>query len=395
VSQSCWHRGVFVGKNEAGKSAVFRGLSKLNPSDGEKYDGLKEFPRKLYTDEFKQQDWPVASGKFLLEEAEKTELEAMCSFLKDVREVTCTRHYSWNLEIEFGKDLNLPDISKNYLLGELDKIKKSVEGLTGPEGKGDDLKKLKDKIVAHLEQKKDQIQKSNPNLEQLKQIFDVAISTVRSNTTEVWQKELIDSSIRGLEKILTEIEQHQTLDKAKKWAEDKLPQFIYFGKYDVIDSAVYLPTFVTEVATSQKKPRVRTTYCLFRHVGLDIAKFAGLAQQKNPNQKETEELRRQVDERAILASSASNAMTNKFADWYEQRQHKFRYQVDGDYFRIWVSDDLDPSEIELDQRSLGMQYFFSFFTVFLVEAKEEHRESILLLDEPALCANMTGTLPLC
>jgi predicted ATPase len=24
---------VFVGKNEAGKSAVFRGLSKLNPSD--------------------------------------------------------------------------------------------------------------------------------------------------------------------------------------------------------------------------------------------------------------------------------------------------------------------------------------------------------------------------
>jgi predicted ATPase len=36
---------VFVGKNESGKSALFRGLSKLNPSDGEKYDGLKEFPR--------------------------------------------------------------------------------------------------------------------------------------------------------------------------------------------------------------------------------------------------------------------------------------------------------------------------------------------------------------
>ena len=43
---------AFVGKNEAGKSALFRGLSKINPSDGEKYDGLKEFPRRRYASEF-------------------------------------------------------------------------------------------------------------------------------------------------------------------------------------------------------------------------------------------------------------------------------------------------------------------------------------------------------
>ena len=65
---------AFVGKNEAGKSAWFRGLSKLNPSDGEKYDGLKEFPRRRYTDEFKQQDWPVASGRFELSDQDKQAL---------------------------------------------------------------------------------------------------------------------------------------------------------------------------------------------------------------------------------------------------------------------------------------------------------------------------------
>jgi len=43
---NCGNLTCFVGKNEAGKSAIFRGLSKLNPSDGEKYDGLKEFPRR-------------------------------------------------------------------------------------------------------------------------------------------------------------------------------------------------------------------------------------------------------------------------------------------------------------------------------------------------------------
>ena len=56
----------------------------------------------------------------------------------------------------------------------------------------------------------------------------------------------------------------------------------------------------------------------------------------------------------------------------------------GDYLRIWVSDDLDPSPIELDQRSQGMQYFFSFYVIFLVEAKGAHADSILLLDEPGL-----------
>ena len=68
---SCRDLTAFVGKNESGKSAIFRGLSKLNPSDGEKYDGLKEFPRRHYTDEFESQDWPVASGLFVLEKSEK------------------------------------------------------------------------------------------------------------------------------------------------------------------------------------------------------------------------------------------------------------------------------------------------------------------------------------
>jgi len=43
------------------------------------------------------------------------------------------------------------------------------------------------------------------------------------------------------------------------------------------------------------------------------------------------------DERAIHFSSASNVMTQKSQDWWEQRRHKFRYQADGDCFRICIS----------------------------------------------------------
>ena len=58
--------------------------------------------------------------------------------------------------------------------------------------------------------------------------------------------------------------------------------------------------------------------------------------------------------------------------------------------RVWVSDDLNPSEIELDQRSAGMQYFFSFFLVFLVESEDAHANSILLLDEPGTSLHGTA-----
>ena len=37
---------TFVGKNESGKSALFRGLSKMNPSDGEPYDGPSGISKK-------------------------------------------------------------------------------------------------------------------------------------------------------------------------------------------------------------------------------------------------------------------------------------------------------------------------------------------------------------
>jgi predicted ATP-dependent endonuclease of OLD family len=53
---------------------------------------------------------------------------------------------------------------------------------------------------------------------------------------------------------------------------------------------------------------------------------------------------------------------------------------------------LDPSEIELDQRSAGMQYFFSFYLIFQVESDNLHRNSILLFDEPGLHVHGTAQL---
>jgi len=49
-----------------------------------------------------------------------------------------------------------------------------------------------------------------------------------------------------------------------------------------------------------------------------------------------------------------------------------------------VSDELRTEQVELEYRSSGLQWFFSFFLVFLAERGDEHQGAILLLDEPGV-----------
>lgn len=371
---------VFVGKNEAGKSAIFRGLSKLNPSDGEKYDGLKEFPRRRYTDEFASEDWRVATGWFLLNEDERQALLKLCSLLKSVKRVVVTRHYSWKLTVDFDPKPSLSAVTASELRDAIAVAIEYVQDLTAPDGKGEALATLKQAVNAALQQAKNN---ATGDSAATKDQADRAVAAIANHANEEWQKKLVDLAEAPLRELAKTTAVHAKLTEAKGWVTEHLPKFIYFDRYDVLESAIHVPSFVSQLSSQPRAPRLRTTSCLFRHVGLDVQKLATLGRHA-PDQGATDSVRRQVDERAILTSSASNAMTDKFRDWWEQRKHQFRYQLDGDYFRIWVSDDLDPSEIELDQRSAGMQYFFSFYVVFLVESEGAHEGCILLLDEPGL-----------
>ena len=370
-----------VGKNESGKSSIFRGLSKLNPSDGEKYDGLKEFPRRRYTSEFKQRDWPVSSVEFSLTEAEGKELQKTVSTV-ECKSVVCIRHYSGALDVRFNPEPKIPEASTRAYLGKIEDWQRQLEQSVAPEGKGDALASIKTKLLPYLTQKIAELKNVPADSQVNEGLTNEVATTVMAQLNESWQKEQLKGIVDGIGQFREALAFKGQLQAAKVWVEQHLPRFVYFDRYDVIDSAIHVPNFIQQLSQNPSAPRVRSTKCLFQHVGLDLA---GL-QKLDPTQpnKTADELKRFADERAILMSSASNAMTKRFSEWWEQRMHIFRYQIDGPFFRVWVSDDLDPSEIELDQRSAGMQYFFSFYTVFLEEAKGAYSNSILLLDEAGL-----------
>lgn len=189
----------------------------------------------------------------------------------------------------------------------------------------------------------------------------------------------------------------QQLDKA---IESELPVFIYFENYGILDSAVYLPRFLEDLQAGPDEPRARTINAMFKHVQLTAKEISDLGREeaeeaKVAGQPGTPEMIARDQERKELRSvklnSASLDISKKFSKWFGQRRHKIRYQADGSYFRIWVSDDRRPDvDIELESRSKGFQWFFSFYLVFLVESDEGHKDAILLLDEPGLHLHPTA-----
>jgi hypothetical protein len=375
---TCRDLTVLVGKNEAGKSAVLKGLSKIKPSDGQDYDGLREFPRHRYTSEFDSQDWPVASVRLRLDDDDRTELERIAPELANVTTADVTRHYSGIRTVGFDPPPEMTAVTKAMAVDAADKARKHLVAAIAPDGRGEELRGIKEQADAAIQQRVSELpERGDITVAQA----EALLWAVTQFINEAWQKDCLDPAAEPLREINELTSAADKPGKARTWVVNSMPQFVYFDRYDVLDSAIHIPTFLQQLANTPNAPRVRTTHCLVRHVGLDLQLLNQLGQHQ-PGSPEDAQVRRQIDERAIRVSSASQAMTTRFAKWWLQRRHTFHYQVDADYMRVWVSDDLNPSEIELDQRSAGMQYFFSFFLVFLVESEDAHVNSILLLDEP-------------
>ncbi len=251
---SCDNLTVFVGKNEAGKSAIFRGLSKLNPSDNEKYDGLKEFPRRRYTSEFKEQDWPVTSVEFELEDEEKENLKNICPILKNIQKVICIRHYSWKLNIIFEPEPTLPNVSNNAFLEVVKELISQVQELTAPEGKGENLKQIKNTLIPIIERTKNSLVDQQKDQQVTPQVVESVFSAFSTHANENWEKDTLNPMINKLQEFKSDMQSSSKLNDAKKWIESNIPNFIYFDRYDIIDSAIHVVEFSTKLQQNPLRP---------------------------------------------------------------------------------------------------------------------------------------------
>ncbi|MCY4259334.1 MAG: AAA family ATPase, partial [Rhodobacteraceae bacterium] len=397
----------FVGRNESGKTALLKGLHKFNPATAEPYDPQREFPRDRYTRDYianssKGDDWPVCSVAFILPDDLKNEIAALVEPEQTLpRQVVATRYYDGSLLFQYEPEIEEKDLTSDLIVNALSTFASCARRLAAPAPEQEEVTaSLRTELAEWATAWQNKVKavgdlrnaEGAELLDMLRRESEEKSSPQTASMVEAFQAELapvLDSAKGG-----------PVLERIDELVKSKLPVFIYFENYGVLDSAIWLPRFLEDLARDETDARVRTISAMFGHVGLDPKEIADLGAEEaqstrqQGNQPSDDVIvgdQRRKEERAIRLNSASLDISNRFSSWWSQRRHRIRYHADGDYFRIWIADDRRPDvEIELEARSKGFQWFFSFYLVFLVESDEGHKDAILLLDEPGLHLHPTA-----
>ena len=202
------------------------------------------------------------------------------------------------------------------------------------------------------------------------------MEAIRENFSDLWPRRMTDQS--QLQSTL----KSSMLQLTASLLFELIPSFVYYANYGNLDSEIYLPHVISNLKRddlgSKEAAKARTLKVLFEYLKLKPQEIHDLGQEGGDVVAESVKKR----QRDILLQSGSTNLTARFRKWWGQGNHTFRLHADGNHFRIWVSDDIRREEVELEERSAGLQWFLSFFLVFLAEREESHKYAILLLDEP-------------
>lgn len=398
---------AFVGRNESGKTTLLKAFHKFNPATPEPYDPMREFPRDRYMRDYvgrgsKGGDWPVCAVAFAFTDELTAEIAALLpSGQNPPTEAIATRYYDGSIAFEYEPALAEAPLSAEPVLAGLKAFASGARRLVAPAPEQEEATAATRNALAQWAlQWQDQLKgladlRNDAGAKALAKVKAEAESKSNPQTAD-----LVEALHEAIDPVLDAVKAGPFLPKLDKLIEDALPVLIYFENYGVLDSAIYLPRFLEDLQREPNNPRARTINAMFKHVALDAKDIAELGTEEaraqrqsgqQPNAETVAKDQRRKEERAIRLNSASNDISTRFSDWWSQRRHKIRYHADGDYFRIWVADDRRPDvEIELEARSKGFQWFFSFYLVFLVESEEGHKDAILLLDEPGLNLHPTA-----
>lgn len=383
---------ALIGTNESGKTNILLPLWKLNPAKEGAIDLTSDYPRKHYNTfrTLSPQPFFIEAlfdvGADMAQELSK--LTGMPT--EQLNQALVSRRFDGSHVVDFPNAKPPRAIDKSRITTVLSQAETELTN-AGPLATEAELKTqilsavsaAKERATQHREITTQQLDEITRTLATIKTDAPADTSTL------VPRFQRLSKDVAALKKELTHAhprEKKEAVDLVVK----KLPKFVYYANYGNLDSEIYLPHVIANLKRTdmgaKDQAKARTLRVLFEFVKLQPQEILELGQE--PNQALTPEQVQQVAQkkrqREILLQSASADLTSKFRDWWKQGKYRFRFQADGNHFRIWVSDDKRPEEIELEGRSTGLQWFLSFYLVFLVEKAEAHADAILLLDEPGL-----------
>lgn len=393
-----------VGINEAGKSNIILALWKLKPVRDGEIDLLHDMPTKEYSSwRTTPEDIVFISADFELDNPLINKVVDLCNCEREVATiVNIKRRYDGRYYVSFPYHKNLQSMNATSIVDDISALNnqlKSLKEKTKAEaGIKERVSTFYTDVLAFISSKKVLTQFDFVEIEKM-----CPTGLIKSATSEIYPN--FQAAQTVISNGFSELTPANPADNAdiRELMISEMPSFVYYSNYGNLDTQIYLPHAIKwlndeEVEGIDNSAKVRTLRVLFDFVKLnpqevlDLGKDPvktvvdnyGRESKRTPTNEEIERATAQKTERTILLNSASTELTRKFKEWWKQGNYIFRFQADGEFFKIWVSDDKRPEEIELERRSTGLQWFLSFFLTFLVESQEAHKGAILLLDEAGL-----------
>lgn len=388
---------ALIGTNESGKTNLLMPLWKLNPAKEGEIKLLCDAPRKEYNAIRSAERKPIfITARFVLDDEIARRVAASAGVpVDEVQEVEFSRDLAGQLFTMFPNATSSPTIPQSEIVDLLNAAATDILAFD-PVDEPDTTRKT---TVLLAVRKAVVLASKMPEslgaveLEQVTEVLDPATPKDASANSIVAARynQLAGAIAASLEKAGKRGANDSA--PARKLIEDNMPSFVYYTTYGNLDSEIYLPHVIEDLKrtdlTGRSEARARTLRVLFDFVRLKAEEIRELGKDWNesqgtPTEAQIQTLSEKKQERSVLMQSAGTELTTKFREWWKQGEYRIRFEADGNHFRIWVSDDLRPEEIELEARSTGLQWFLSFYLIFLVESKAAHHGAILLLDEPGL-----------
>ena len=381
---------VLVGKNESGKTSLLRALHKLNPYNPETDQNNPDFYDENNPDFYDKNnpdsyqidwEWPrvllreqdiecvVCRAKFKLSNPEKAELAQIASIEKIPDTVEVTRNYAGKLEIHWEEDMLLNELSPHDLdnalaslpevLDEFSDHFKAVaqQGLDearqlASEGKGPELLDL------------------SPKYGQL--LFEVISS---QDPPHYIEQDFIDRFTSDMPRVVDELTRLLSIQsQLDQYIATHLPTFIYMDDYRAFTGTAQLDEIQARQSSGSLTEEDRTLLTILSLSNLDLDDLVRLGQGSE-------------SERAVrqhIVDAGSHTLTELLADRLQPRSYVVDHRVDAQRFFTRVKDNIDTSPIELELRSKGFQWIFSFELMFTHESKGTFENCVILLDEPGL-----------
>ena len=330
-----------VGKNEAGKSALLKALYKLNPvrkNDGD-FNSTHDYPRATVSDfeakVKKNKDYtePVITATFQIENAEINEIEALFGkkYLKKA-EATSTKSYNNNRNFSLFTDQNA---ALQHLKAQLPKqIAETVAAVN-------DIPTLKAALELHKE--------------------DQAAARI----------------IKILNSIKESVDYHVYNEMLSKCA----PKYLYFDEYYQMKGCENVEALLQRKSTNQLQPSDEPLLGLIELAAIDVQELLSAQQ--------TQDIKNKLE-------GAGNKLTRSILPYWSQNRHiQMKFDIrpakpqDPTNMQtgtnIWgeVYDTKQFATTGLGTRSKGFVWFFSF-VAWYQQVKENHSNTVLLLDEPGL-----------